>query len=161
MTELHAEEGADGGRECLLFNLGGEDYAVDILKVQEIRGYDKVTRIANAPDHIKGVINLRGNIVPIIDMRIKFQLGNVVYDPSTVVIVLSFSDRVVGMVVDGVSDVVTLQRENLHAAPELGSGVDTGYIIGVGVIEGRNVILVEIEKLMNSEELDLVQLEAA
>src|SRR5476651_704391 len=96
------------GHEFLAFTLGSEEYGIDILKVQEIRGYDTVTRIANAPEFVKGVINLRGIIVPIVDMRIKFHLGRVEYDHQTVVIILNVASRVVGMVVDGVSDVLTM-----------------------------------------------------
>src|SRR5512134_233638 len=110
---------ADGdSRELLTFTLGNEEYGIDILKVQEIRGYDAVTTIANSPDFIKGVINLRGIIVPIVDMRIKFNLGSVSYDETTVVIILNIANRVVGMVVDGVSDVITLKPEEIKPAPE-------------------------------------------
>src|SRR5512134_3750910 len=103
---------ADGdSRELLTFTLGSEEYGIDILKVQEIRGYDAVTTIANAPEFIKGVINLRGIIVPIVDMRIKFNLGKVEYNQFTVVIILNIAKRVVGIVVDGVSDVIALTAE--------------------------------------------------
>src|SRR5882757_8525757 len=108
--------------EFLTFKLGGQEYGIDILKVQEIRGYDTVTRIANAPAFIKGVINLRGNIVPIVDMRIKFNLQQVRYDAFTVVIILNVAKRVVGMVVDGVSDVLTLSPAQIRPAPEFGTG---------------------------------------
>src|ERR1700744_6605210 len=103
-----AQEAEAAGQEFLVFALGSEEYGIDILKVQEIRGYDTVTRIANAPEFVKGVINLRGSIVPRGDMRIKFNLGRVDYDHQTVVIILNAASRVVGMVVDGVSDVLTL-----------------------------------------------------
>src|SRR5512147_1311528 len=104
------------GTEFLTFTLGNEEYGIDILKVQEIRGYDAVTTIANSPEFIKGVINLRGIIVPIVDMRIKFNLGNVTYNNLTVVIILNVANRVVGMVVDGVSDVIALTPDQLKAA---------------------------------------------
>src|SRR5438132_14260722 len=97
--------------EFLTFTLGREEYCIDILKVQEIRGYDAVTRIANAPDFIKGVINLRGNIVPIVDLRIKFRLGEVEYGGQTAVIVLNVLGRTIGMVVDRVSDVMSLSHD--------------------------------------------------
>ena len=147
---------AQGGQECLTFTLGEEEYGIDILKVQEIRGYDAVTRIANTPAFIKGVINLRGVIVPIVDMRIKFNLGKVEYNEFTVVIILNVAGRVVGMVVDGVSDVITLAPDQVRAAPELSSSLDTKYIMGLGTVEGRMIILIDIETLMSSRDLELV-----
>jgi len=144
------------GQEFLTFRLGGEEYGIDILKVQEIRGYDSVTRIANAPDFIKGVINLRGTIVPIVDMRIKFNVGEATYNQFTVVIVLNVGSRVVGMVVDSVSDVVALTPEQIRPAPEFHASMNTEYLTGLGALDGRMLILVEIEKLMTSEQMALV-----
>ena len=148
-------------RELLVFALGKEEYGIDILKVQEIRGYDAVTSIANSPVFIKGVINLRGNIVPIVDLRIKFGLGNVVYDQFTVVIIINVSQRTMGIVVDGVSDVMTLASDQLRSAPEFGSALDTAYILGLGTVENRMIILVDIEKLMTSADMALVEAIAA
>ncbi|WP_019140312.1 chemotaxis protein CheW [Noviherbaspirillum massiliense] len=142
--------------EVLSFRLGKEEYGIDILKVQEIRGYEAVTRIANAPDYIKGVINLRGVIVPIVDMRIKFNLGTPTYDQFTVVIILNLGSRVVGMVVDSVSDVITLTPEQVKPAPAMGTALNTDYLVGLGTIDERMLILVDIDKLMSSEELSLV-----
>jgi purine-binding chemotaxis protein CheW len=147
--------------EFLTFTLGAEEYGIDILKVKEIRGYDAVTRIANAPEYIKGVINLRGTIVPIVDMRIKFNLGNVEYNQFTVVIILNVAGRMVGMVVDSVSDVITLGPEQVKPAPEFGAALDTQYIIGLGAVEERMLILVDIEKLMTGRDMDLVDAQAA
>lgn len=147
----------DGGRELLTFTLGSEEYGIDILKVQEIRGYDAVTTIANSPEFIKGVINLRGIIVPIVDMRIKFKLGKVTYDQTTVVIILNIAKRVVGMVVDGVSDVTTLQPEQIKPAPEFGSSLDTQYLLGLGTLDERMIILVDIERLMSSRDMELIE----
>src|SRR5512137_1011269 len=110
---------ASQGRELLTFTLGSEEYGIDILKVQEIRGYDTVTHIANAPEFIKGVINLRGVIVPIVDMRIKFKVGEPTYNEFTVVIIMNVLEKIVGMVVDGVSDVVALSQEQIKPAPEM------------------------------------------
>lgn len=149
--------GSVGSGEYLTFTLGREEYGIDILKVQEIRGYETPTRIANAPLFIKGVINLRGVIVPIIDLRIKFNLGDPVYDQFTVVIILNIGKRVVGAVVDGVSDVIQLGSENLRPAPEFGSILDTRYILGLGTIDNRMIIVVDIEKLMSSSEMALVE----
>jgi purine-binding chemotaxis protein CheW len=147
--------------EVVTFTLGQEEYGIDIQKVQELRGYDAVTRIANAPEYIKGVVNLRGIIVPIIDMRIKFQLGAPTYDQFTVVIVLNIGGRVVGMVVDSVSDVITLSAEQIKPAPEMGAVLDTDYLIGLGTLDERMLILVDIDKLMSSDEMGLVEKIAA
>ena len=144
------------GREFLAFTLGSEEYGIDILKVQEIRGYEAVTRIANAPEFIKGVINLRGIIIPVVDMRIKFNLGEPVYDQFTVVIILNINGRVVGMVVDSVSDVTTLAPEQVKPAPEMGTAFSSDYLIGLGTIDERMLILVNIDKLMSSEEMGLM-----
>ncbi|GAO35163.1 purine-binding chemotaxis protein [Sulfuricella sp. T08] len=149
------------GNEFLTFTLGKEEYGIDILKVQEIRGYDAVTAIANTPEFIKGVINLRGIIVPIVDMRIKFHLGKVEYDQFTVVIILNVANRVVGMVVDGVSDVITLSPDQVKAAPEFGSAIDTQYVMGLGTVDERMLILVDIERLMTSSDMELMEKAAA
>jgi purine-binding chemotaxis protein CheW len=143
------------GREFLTFTLGTEEYGVDILKVQEIRGYDAVTRIANAPPFIKGVVNLRGLIVPIIDMRIKFNLGNIEYNQFTVVIILNVSGRVVGMVVDSVSDVLMLATDQIKPAPDFAASFDNDYLIGLGTIGERMLILMDIEKLLASGDMAL------
>ncbi len=146
--------------EMLTFSLGAEEYAIDILKVQEIRGYEAVTRIANTPAFIKGVINLRGVIVPIVDMRIKFNLGDPQYNEFTVVIILNIGKRVVGMVVDGVSDVVSLKQDDIHPAPEFGT-FDTQFLTGLATVNGQMLILVDIERLMSSTEMALVEQAAA
>ncbi|MGM0833663.1 chemotaxis protein CheW [Halomonas qinghailakensis] len=143
-------------REFLVFSLGEEEYAIDILKVQEIRGYENVTRIANAPDFIKGVTNLRGVIVPIVDLRIKFNLENVEYGGQTVVIVVNVADRVVGIVVDGVSDVMTLTPDQIKPAPEFGVTLSSDFLSGLGSLEDRMLVLVDIDKLLTSEEMALV-----
>ena len=155
------EKTDSNGNEFLAFTLGKEEYGIDILKVQEIRGYDAVTRIANSPDFIKGVVNLRGIIVPIVDMRIKFQLGEPTYDQFTVVIILNIGGRVVGMVVDSVSDVITLTQEQIKPAPEMGTTFDSDYLIGLGTLEQRMLILVDIDKLMSSAEMGLIEKLAA
>jgi len=147
--------------EYLAFTLGQEEYGVSIQKVQELRGYDAVTQIANAPEFIKGVVNLRGIIVPIIDMRIKFNLGTPTYDQFTVVVILNINSRVVGMVVDSVSDVITLTPEQIKPAPEMGGAVDTNYLVGLGTVDERMLILVDIDRLMSSNEMGLIQQHAA
>ena len=143
--------------EFLAFTLGKEEYGIHILKVQELRGYEEPTRIANAPEFIKGVVNLRGIIVPIVDMRIKFNLGTPTYDQFTVVIILNIGGRVVGMVVDSVSDVITLSPDQVKPAPEMGTALNTDYLIGLGTIDERMLILVDIDKLMSSAEMGLIE----
>lgn len=156
-SQLIADSGSGSTiSQYLTFTLGREEYAVDILKVQEIRGYDSVTAIANSPSFIKGVINLRGVIVPIVDMRIKFNVGELTYDQFTVVIILNVLNRVVGIVVDGVSDVITLLPEQMKASPEFGAALDTKYIMGLGTVDERMIILVDIEKLMSSRDMELM-----
>src|SRR5471030_2932092 len=145
------------GQEFLIFTLGDEEYGIDILKVQEIRGYDQVTRIANTPPFIKGVTNLRGVIVPILDLRIKFDQSDVLYDDNTVVIVLNLYQRVVGIVVDGVSDVLSLTADQIRPAPEFAVTLATEYLTGLGSLGERMLILVDIERLLSSEEMALLE----
>lgn len=156
VSSVSKEHIGDETNEFLAFKLGQEEYGIDILKVQEIRGYESVTRIANAPEFIKGVVNLRGTIVPIVDMRIKFDLGTPVYDQFTVVIILNVAGRVVGMVVDSVSDVMTLSPEQIRPAPEMGSVFNSNYLIGLGTLDDRMLILVDIDRLMSSADMGLI-----
>lgn len=149
----HASDQAS--QEFLAFTLGKEEYGIQILKVQELRGYEAVTRIANTPEFVKGVVNLRGIIVPIVDMRIKFQLGEPTYDQFTVVIILNIAGRVVGMVVDSVSDVISLTPDQIKPAPDMGSSLNGDYLIGLGTIEERMLILIDIDKLMSSADMGL------
>ncbi|WP_051229398.1 chemotaxis protein CheW [Paludibacterium yongneupense] len=142
--------------ELLVFSLGDEAYGIDILKVQEIRGYDAVTRIARAPEFIKGVINLRGDIVPIVDLRLKFGIGEASYGPFTVVIILNLLHRTVGVVVDGVSDVIQLGADAIHPAPQFGTAVDVSYILGLASAGDSMVIVVDIANLMSSGEMGLM-----
>ena len=147
--------------EYLAFTLGQEEYGIDIQKVSEIRSYETPTRIANAPEFVKGVVNLRGIIVPIVDMRIKFNLGTPSYDQFTVVIILNIGNRVVGMVVDRVSDVTTLLPEQIKPAPDMGHSINTEYVIGLGTIDERMLILVDIDQLMSSADMGLIDKLAA
>lgn len=142
-------------KEFLTFRLGGEEYGVEVLKVQEIRRYDAVTKIPNAPHFIKGVANLRGDIVPIVDMRIKFNLGDITYDQFTVVIILNLDGRMTGIVVDGVPDVIGLSEKQMRPMPKCGTVIGPEYIKGLGSIEERMLILVDIEKLMNRPDMCL------
>jgi purine-binding chemotaxis protein CheW len=142
--------------EFLTFRLGAEEYGIDILRVQEIRSYEPPTRIANAPAFIKGVVNLRGVIVPIVDLRVKLGCDSVEYNGFTVVIVLNVKGRVVGAVVDSVSDVLELAGDAIKAAPEMHTAVDTGFITGIGSVNDRMLILMDIEALMASQDMGLV-----
>jgi purine-binding chemotaxis protein CheW len=144
-------------REFLAFKLGAEEYGIDILRVQEIRSYEQPTRIANAPAHVLGVVNLRGVIVPIVDLRLKFNLEHAGYDSFTVVIVLNIGQRVVGMVVDAVSDVITLTPEQLRPVPEFSAAVSSDHLLAIGTVGERMLILVDIERLMASPAMGLVE----
>lgn len=148
-------------REVLSFKLGAEEYGIDILKVQEIRGYEQPTRIANAPQFMKGVVNLRGVIVPIVDMRVRFALDDVKYDAFTVVIILNVTGRTVGIVVDSVSDVLELGGEQIKPAPEFNGSIDASYITGLGTVktgdDERMLILLDIEQMMSSPEMGLTE----
>lgn len=144
-------------QEWLSFRLGDEEYAIDILKVQEIRGYDSVTRIAGAPDFVKGVTNLRGVIVPILDLRIRFGLGTVSYDAFTVVIILNLGQRVVGVVVDAVSDVLNLPPGDLRPPPDFVATMKAEHLLGLGIVEERMLILLDIERLLLDPDLALVE----
>jgi purine-binding chemotaxis protein CheW len=143
-------------REYLTFRLDKEEYGIDILKVQEIRGYEPPTRIANAPPFIKGVVNLRGTIVPIVDMRLKFNCAQAQYDSFTVVIILNLRQRIVGIVVDSVSDVMQLTPDDLRVAPEVESMIGSDAVLGLGSLGDRMLILLDIEKLMSGEDMGLV-----
>jgi len=148
--------------EHLSFRLGDEEYGIDILKVQEIRGYEPPTRLAGSPAFIKGVVNLRGVIVPIIDLRLKFNLAHAAYNDFTVVIILNVADRVLGIVVDGVSDVIEIDPVQVRATPAFNGAVDVSHVQGLGAIPGtageRLLILLDIERLMRSADMGLIAL---
>jgi purine-binding chemotaxis protein CheW len=154
-TELTARE------EYLSFRLGDEEYAIDILRVQEIRAREAVTRIANAPGFLRGVINLRGTIVPIVDLRIRFGMPVAANEANPVTIILNIGRHVVGMVVDGVSDVVALKPGELRPAPALSGVVEAACIRGLAPVEGRMLIVVDIARLMTSGDLALSEEAAA
>lgn len=143
--------------QYLTFMLAGEEYGVDILSVREIRGWDAATPVPNAPKHVKGVINLRGTIVPLIDLRERFSLEPLDYGPMTVVIVLNVNtdkgSKTMGIVVDAVSDVYSISPEDMRDPPDLGDSVDTQYIKGLVSVNERMVILLEIDRFLNAERL--------
>jgi purine-binding chemotaxis protein CheW len=142
-------------REFLTFKLGAEEYGIDILRVQEIRSYEEPVRIANAPPFVKGVVNLRGVIVPVMDLRLKFSLVQISYDSSTVVIVLNVGKRVIGVVVDAVSDVITLNPDQMRTAPEFGSGIESNHVLAIGTVEDRMLILLDIAKIVSGADVGL------
>lgn len=144
------------GGEYLTFRLGQEEYGIDILKVQEIRSYEAPTRIANAPAFLKGVVNLRGVIVPILDLRIKLGCDSAELNALTVVIVLNMRGRVVGAVVDAVADVTQLEARQIQPAPEMNATVDMRFIHGIANIGERMLILMDIESLLSHSEMGLL-----
>lgn len=143
--------------QYLTFILGAEEYGVDILRVQEIKGWDSVTPIPNTPEYIKGVINLRGTIVPIVDLRQRFNMPEIEYGPITVVIVLKIEcadrDRIMGIVVDGVSDVYDVPPEEMKAAPDFGNVVDTEFVRGLATVDEKMIIILDIDHLMSGNEM--------
>jgi purine-binding chemotaxis protein CheW len=149
--------------ECLSFRLGSEEYAIDILKVQEIRGYEPSTRMVGTADFVKGVLNLRGVIVPIFDLRMKFAMPEAHYNALTVTIILKLDRRVVGVVVDAVSDVLELRAEQIKAAPAFDGHMDSSSVVGIASIAGsgelkdRMLILLDVESLMLDPSMGLVE----
>jgi purine-binding chemotaxis protein CheW len=154
-----------GSHQVLTFTLGEETYGVDILRVQEIRGYSTVTRIPQAPAHVLGVLNLRGSIVPIVDMRMRFNLAQAEYTALTVIIVLSVESPVgrrdFGVVVDGVSDVIDVATSDIKPAPELGEQVSTEFIEGLAAVSGRMVMLLDIDTLIGGDVTGVASVPAA
>ena len=148
-------------QQFLTFLLAGEEYGVDILRVQEIKGWDAVTQVPNTPEYVRGVINLRGTIVPIIDLRIRFSMDQLEYGATTVVIVLKVMSgekdgRIMGIVVDGVSDVYNVKNDDINAAPDFGDGVDSSFVKGLATVEDKMVIILDIDHMLNSNELATV-----
>ena len=156
-THAGVTSAGDKAAQFLTFTLGQEEYGVDILRVQEIRGWHQVTRVPNAPAFVLGVLNLRGTIVPIIDMRLRFNLDKVEYNPVTVIIVLSVETEhgrhVFGVVVDGVSDVLDVMAADIKATPEFGTAMNTEFISGLATVGDKMVMLLDIDKLLRADEL--------
>ncbi|MCS6865711.1 MAG: chemotaxis protein CheW [Gemmataceae bacterium] len=136
------------GRQFLTFRLADEEYGVEILRVQEIKGYSKITPLPNTPPEIKGVMNLRGTVVPIIDLRVRFGLRETEYNRFTVIIVVTVGTKIVGLVVDAVSDVLNVTSQDAVAAPDLGSGVDTSFITGIARTGERLITLLNVDRLV-------------
>ena len=161
-AQVNYDIGEDAENQYLTFILADEEYGVDILRVQEIRGWESVTKLPNAPEYIKGVINIRGTIVPIVDLRMRFGMEEVEYSPVTVVIVLKVHndegrERVMGIVVDAVSDTYSIPEEHMKDAPEFGKKVDLDYVKGLATVDEKMLILVDIDKLLNAGELSILE----
>jgi purine-binding chemotaxis protein CheW len=160
MTEMGGTQATNGtavvagsGNQYLSFVLGKEEYGIDILKVQEIRGYSAITAIPNTPAYIRGVINLRGAVVPIVDLRAKFGLAATEYDKFTVIIVVTIGTRVAGLVVDAVSDVLNVSRSDVEPTPEFGAAVDTSFITGMAKVADKLVLLLDIDRVVASADV--------
>lgn len=138
--------------QFLTFLLGEEQYGVEILKVQEIKGYSAITPIPNTPPHIKGVINLRGTVVPVVDLRAKFSLDAAEYNKFTVIIVVTVGEKIIGMLVDAVSDVLDIAASDIRSTPDLGVRVDTRFIGGMATIGERMTVLLDIDRLLSADE---------
>ncbi|MCX5724291.1 MAG: chemotaxis protein CheW [Nitrospirae bacterium] len=136
------------GNQFLTFQLGEEFYGVDILRVQEIKGYTTVTKIPNTPDYIKGVLNLRGTIVPIVELRTTFGMPTIDYTMFTVIVVVVVRDRIMGLVVDSVSDVLNISKKDIQAPPEFGSRVDVSVLSGIGKSGDKLISLLDIDRLL-------------
>jgi purine-binding chemotaxis protein CheW len=152
--ELHQQIGlTTDDNQFLTFNLGEELYGVDILRVQEIKGYTAVTKIPNTPPHIKGVLNLRGTIVPIVELRTKFGMPTIDYTAFTVIIVVVVRDKVMGLVVDAVSDVLNIDRKDIQSTPQFGARVDVSFVNGIGKSGDKLVALLDMDRLLTVEDV--------
>jgi purine-binding chemotaxis protein CheW len=144
---------AADGNQYLTFRLGEEEYGLDILQVQEIKGFSRITPMPNVPRHIKGVLNLRGTVVPVMDLRTRFDLRESTYDKFTVIIIVNVGRKVIGLVVDAVSDVVNIRPEDVEATPDLGASVDISFLHGMAKAADRLVLLLDIPKLIRNGDL--------
>lgn len=152
--ELNQQNGlATDENQFLTFQLGSELYGVDILRVQEIKGYTAVTKIPNTPPHIKGVLNLRGTIVPIVELRTKFGMPTIEYTMFTVIVVVVVKEKVMGLVVDAVSDVLDISRKDIQPAPEFGTKVDVSFVNGIGKSGEKLVALLDMDRLLSDGDM--------
>jgi len=157
--DIQSTNGDSGENQYLTFILADEEYGVDILRVQEIKGWDNVTPIPNTPEYIRGVINLRGTIVPIIDLRSRFTLESIPYGSTTVVIVLKVcvgeTSRIMGIVVDAVSEVYNINKDEMKPPPDFGTMISIAFIQGLATVDEKMIIMLDIDHLLNSEELSV------
>lgn len=154
MDEITAQSNTgDAASQYLTFLLAGEEYGIEILRVQEIKGWDSATPIPNTPEHVLGVLNLRGTVVPVIDLRKLFNLESVAYGPTTVVIVVKTlhddKERTIGLIVDAVADVYRLQSNNIQPPPEMGENISTEFVQGLATVEGKMLILLAVDELID------------
>ena len=165
MSGKHAYEttpdGVEGSAQFLTFTLGGEEYGVEILRVQEIKGFTAVTPIPNAPAFVKGVMNLRGTVVPVFDLRLKFGMPPKEYDRFTVIVVVNVAARVVGLVVDAVSDVLDIAHRAIDTSPDLGASVDTSILQGIARNDDRLITLLDIDRVVGADAGRTTELPAA
>jgi purine-binding chemotaxis protein CheW len=158
LDALNSQIGSSSdGNQYLTFALGNEEYGVDILKVQEIKGYTPATPVPNTPDYIKGVMNLRGTIIPVVDLRAKLALEQAEYNQFTVIIVVMVGTKVVGLIVDSVSDVLNIPKSDMQAVPEFGSTIDVGFIAGMAKAGEKIVMLLDIDKVVAEGELEAIE----
>lgn len=143
---------ATDGRQYLTFRLGQEEYGVEILKVQEIRGCSAITPVPNAPAYLKGVMNLRGTIVPVVDLRAKFSMPEAEYNRFSVIIVLTVGAKVMGLIVDAVSDVLNIARGDIQAPPDFGAQVDARFIGGMVRAGDKLLVLLDIDRVLSGAE---------
>lgn len=143
--------------QFLTFRLANEQYGVEILKVQEIKGFSAITPIPHTPPHVKGAMNLRGSIIPVVDLRVKFALAAAEFDKFTVIVIVRVGSRTVGLVVDAVSDVLDIPRGDIQPAPDLGTQVDVRFIAGVAHAGDHLVLLLDLERVLCDDELATVE----
>jgi len=156
LKDINATISSGTGDQFVTFTLGNEEYGVEILKVQEIIGYQGFTKIPNVPPFVKGVLNLRGSVVPVIDLRLKFGMPEKEYDKFTVILILEVAGRIIGTIVDAVSDVVTLTEDEMQPTPDFSSGIRTDFISGMGRKDDKLIILLDIDKVLSDGELELL-----
>lgn len=154
---MYADNPAAPPVQQLTFSLAGEEYGLDILAVREIRGWTPVTRIPQAPHYVLGVLNLRGAIVPVLDLRLRFGLVREEYDATTVTVVVSVNERPFGVVVDAVSDVVDVPVDQIRPVPDMGTAVDTEYLKGLTSVQDRMVLLLDVDKLLQPQDAQMLE----
>ncbi|MCL6471581.1 MAG: chemotaxis protein CheW [Firmicutes bacterium] len=145
------------GDQFVTFTLEGEEYGVEILKVQEIIGYQGFTKVPNVPDFVKGVLNLRGSVVPVIDLRLKFSMKEKEYDKFTVILILEVKERIIGVIVDAVSDVVSLTEDDIQPTPDFSSGIRADFIASMGRKDDKLIIILDIDKVLSESELEVLE----
>jgi purine-binding chemotaxis protein CheW len=155
--EAVATKNTVGKEKYLTFDLGKEEYGIEILKVREIIGLMESTTMPQTPDYIKGVINLRGKVIPVIDVRLKFSMPEVEYTQETCIIVVDVDSVQAGIIVDSVSEVMDIKRDEIEETPNIGQGIDTNFINGLSEKNGKLIILLNIEKVLSFEELEMVE----